>query len=725
MPVAVLGDGGVQQAVPVAGDGTGKTGGREVGQLQNGPVQNLISLPECGLIQNGGADEHGTGFIGIAGQRHIHHIAHPYLAHRQHLGKTVGLTVKLVAVEPHSKIVALTQIQINAHKSVHGDLVLIVDPSAGTVRSVGAVAAGGHVGYRGIRTGDGQHISVHVIPDIILQSGSGLEKLILEGEVIILTGKGEICQFRFCQEAQGKIYIVFQQMHIAVAVQILEIGIFLHLSGPLYPVLDAQEQVGNGGTFLVAVAVIGVFCTVSQTLHELRHLYIGRTGEGGDAVVIVQSAVVKGLGVGGLGPEERFFPFPLMHIADHGSSILFASGVEGGGGTGESSAEINEIQHHLQGDNDQQKTPEGKRLKGLGILSILFFLFRDSGLPEQMGIQQHKQIQQQERTVVGQVHGVQPGIGAGGKPQGKHPGCQDLPDFKFLFDKICPVSHIQQHKAVKEAEPVGDHVGKMEAVPDIVQLADNEADIEKGQQEQATDLVPQTDPPVEEEQNTKGVGKQAAVNIRQTFLKAGFQAAVHIAGNLAHGVQEASPGVFVGDVQPESFRETVDTGLGGLQGGHSGQLQECGHTDGQGGEQRHQQKIDKEFLKSLPATDLIAEEAQQHKNAGEQANVIIGQDRQKQAEGVQQEFALGQKAHHTQHDERQQGKGIQPHDVPQVSQRPGAQAVKTAEQAQPQILFVVDLLQKQGKEHTGQAQFQRHQERKIGQSPALGQKYAK
>ena len=44
--------------------------------------------------------------------------------------------------------------------------------------------------------------------------------------------------------------------------------------------------------------------------------------------------------MGSLGPEEDLVPFPLVHIPDDGSGILFASGVKNGCGAWEGSAEI-------------------------------------------------------------------------------------------------------------------------------------------------------------------------------------------------------------------------------------------------------------------------------------------------------------------------------------------------------------------------------------------------
>ena len=52
---------------------------------------------------------------------------------------------------------------------------------------------------------------------------------------------------------------------------------------------------------------------------------------------------------------------------------------------------------------------------------------------------------------------------------------QNFPQGETVFDGPGPVGHIQHHKAEQEAETIGDLVGKMESVPDIVQLPEQEA----------------------------------------------------------------------------------------------------------------------------------------------------------------------------------------------------------------------------------------------------------
>ena len=43
-----------------------------------------------------------------------------------------------------------------------------------------------------------------------------------------------------------------------------------------------------------------------------------------------------------------------------------------------------------------------------------------------------------------------------------------MPKVKMLAVDPGGIGHIQQNKAVQETEPVGDHIGKMEAVPNVV-----------------------------------------------------------------------------------------------------------------------------------------------------------------------------------------------------------------------------------------------------------------
>ena len=98
--------------------------------------------------------------------------------------------------------------------------------------------------------------------------------------------------------------------------------------------------------------------------------------------------------------------------------------------------------------------------------------------------------------------------------------------------------------------------------------------------------------------------------------------AVHTAGNLPHGIKQPRPGVFIGNVQSECCGELIHAGLGILQSRQGGQLQKCGHADGQSREHSHPKQIAAEPLEALPAADLVANKHQQHKDAHEQTDVV-------------------------------------------------------------------------------------------------------
>ena len=59
--------------------------------------------------------------------------------------------------------------------------------------------------------------------------------------------------------------------------------------------------------------------------------------------------------------------------------------------------------------------------------------------------------------------------------QGQKPRKHKMQWAETMPHQICPICHIQKDKGQNKAESVRDHVGKMEAVPDIVQLSDDKA----------------------------------------------------------------------------------------------------------------------------------------------------------------------------------------------------------------------------------------------------------
>ena len=132
-------------------------------------------------------------------------------------------------------------------------------------------------------------------------------------------------------------------------------------------------------------------------------------------------------------------------------------------------------------------------------------------LSADLGIAQKEKVQEEENQVVGKENRIVALIGAKENAQGQNAGEKDLPKSELMPCQKCPVCHIQRHEAEQEAEPIGDHVGEVEAVPNVVQLPENKADHEEQQQEHGTDLVPNPDTPGEEKEKCQHNAANAAV----------------------------------------------------------------------------------------------------------------------------------------------------------------------------------------------------------------------
>ena len=57
----------------------------------------------------------------------------------------------------------------------------------------------------------------------------------------------------------------------------------------------------------------------------------------------------------------------------------------------------------------------------------------------------------------------------------------------------------------------------------------------------------------------------------------------------------------------------------------------CAIAESKQGKYRHKSQIRKELFKTGPPADLIAEKYQQHENAGEKTNVVVGKNGQEQS----------------------------------------------------------------------------------------------
>ena len=381
---------------------------------------------------------------------------------------------------------------------------------------------------------------------------------------------------------------------------------FLVLALTLNHIFQSQKQVGHRGAFLIAIAVIGILCPVAQSLHEHRGFHIGRAGKGGNSVVAIEGAVVEGLGVGGLRPEKEVVFLPLVHIADHGGSLVGSLGVTVHIGAGEIQPE-----GHQRGNQFHPHEEQGQKASILPapvpaaakLRQLLPVRIPGNPLPEAAPGQNPREYDK-KRQIIYNVYRHIPfqiekrqgrsGLhlpGAGQHQSRQRTGQQHLLQPELPAQGPCPVGHIQQHEAVQEAEAIGDHIGEVEAVPDIVQLPDDKAEVEKHQQRHGADLIPEPHPFCHQVQEGQHKGAHAAVEVGKPLLEAGLNAAAHVSRHLHHGLQKSIDGIAGGDVQPEAGGKFIDAGLGGLQPRQSRKLQHRRHADGQCGEAGDPQEV--------------------------------------------------------------------------------------------------------------------------------------
>ena len=222
MPVAVLGNGGIQKPVPVAVNGALQPGGAELGQIPGRGVQHPVALGKNVGVQ------HCRGNIGTAAlavradDAHHDFVSGLNILPGEHLLKADFLLVQLHPIDAEIEVVPLGQIQLDAEKAVgfrreavgqvaliHGAVVLAVALTV-FLKDVDAVAKN---------------------PEIL--------QPVLEIEAVVCDVKLQIGKLGVRQEAQGQIGLIFQQHRIAESVDLREIGAGFVLSVPLQHIFQS------------------------------------------------------------------------------------------------------------------------------------------------------------------------------------------------------------------------------------------------------------------------------------------------------------------------------------------------------------------------------------------------------------------------------------------------------------------------------------------------------
>lgn len=194
LPVSVLGDGGVENAVPVTGDGSLNPGIFKRSHIQSGRIQDLISLPENCIINHGGAQINGAALVGGTAEADLHLFAGGNGADAEHLGQGIALGVQsgLAAVEINGEIVPLALIQVEAEQTVLVGDIVIADIS-GFVSGLVCAVAGLILRVKGqIVSYNSQAISGENVEGVLGDTGGSRHQIVLELEAVAVIGKVEV-----------------------------------------------------------------------------------------------------------------------------------------------------------------------------------------------------------------------------------------------------------------------------------------------------------------------------------------------------------------------------------------------------------------------------------------------------------------------------------------------------------------------------------------------------
>ena len=514
-------------------------------------------------------------------------------------------------------------------------------------------------------------------------------------------------------------------------------------------IFEVQKQIREGVRLLIDVAVAAHARRQTDALQELGDAAVCGGGEGADAVIAEERPLVEGVLQGDLGAPEIDGPLlPLLHLGDQGLDLGVFPGVElSAGGTGRLNALYGGEAGFAQDPNAQGPDQQG--------------LFdRPGGIEQQQDEAHH-------------------GCSEGGDQHDRLPvNVQDLPEDQCARDagkgdpppadgvqlRIGAAAHIDDREAPQEAEPEGQHIREVEAVPDIVERPEQEAAPEEKEQQNGENTLPERNAAAEQIEDCKDQRDKAAGNVRQALHRGRHDAVRSIGQHLPEAAQRHQEGLGRSlelaqlEIQEHVVRAAPDVGnlalgikpdglpaeefvepgklpggqaLGGgidgilrpdvhVQGvrlrefvfGVGGRLQAQEGRNGQHGRhaQSHRRKegeleqADPEAADVVPVDDVPADEDQQNEDADEEADIVAAPDGEKEAERIQRPLSLLQKGDGPGHDQGRQGDGIEPDRVPVVAHEEGAQRVGHGENRDRKLGAVQGLAQEEGEAQSGQTE---------------------
>ena len=380
-------------------------------------------------------------------------------------------------------------------------------------------------------------------------------------------------------------------------------------------------------------------------------------------MVAVQRAVIERLRGRHLRAPEEFALLARLHLLQHGLHVLALLGI----GRARGQADLRHT-HGKAGDGLRGKQAYQHHGR-----------HRPARTEGRVDDQRHA-ADQQAAQAQDHPHGTvlyPPAAGDQGEAHGDNDKQVPQPEAAKL--RIAAEGHGDQHEAEQEAEAIRQHIGEMEAVPDVVQHPEDKAAQEEQQQRHTHELFPQGDALAAQKPDCKRHRAEAAEHVRQALhlrrRKADQQARQHLPRRgeearkrlrfyrLPDAVRDGPGGVFR-NVQRKELGEFTRRRIGIFQAVQRGKQQHRRRADRQKRAQADARQPPEKAPHTVRPADAVAEKGQRDEDTAEKAQIIVAPQAQRQRDRVQTEPAVAQEAHRSRHQKREDRQHVQPHKIP-------------------------------------------------------------